>query len=178
MLNQFLDHILEVEGGYINDPKDSGGETNYGITVNLAREYGYNEPMRDMKESTAREIYAKRFWHSMRLDDVLSISEPIAKEMLDTGVNQGVNRAVRYLQRSLNVFNNGGTQWHDLVVDGIMGSKSLTALRAMYNHRGIGGMEVLYRALNCLQGNFYIELAERREKDEKFIYGWFRNRVV
>jgi len=37
---------------------------------------------------------------------------------------------------------------------------------------------VLCRALNCLQGAYYIELAERREKDERFVYGWLKNRVV
>jgi len=37
---------------------------------------------------------------------------------------------------------------------------------------------LLLRALNCLQGSFYIELAERREKDERFIKGWLVHRVV
>jgi len=32
-------------------------------------------------------------------------------------------------------------------------------------------------ALNCLQGAFYVELAEKREKDERFVYGWLLNRV-
>ena len=36
-----INHIIEIEGGYVNDPNDSGGETNYGVTEKVARDNGY-----------------------------------------------------------------------------------------------------------------------------------------
>ena len=41
-----IDQIIKVEGGYVNDPSDSGGETNYGITKHVARKYGYKGSMK------------------------------------------------------------------------------------------------------------------------------------
>ena len=58
-----------------------------------------------------------------------------------------------------------------------MGPSTLKALNAYLTKRGTQGELVLLRALNCLQGAFYIELVERRYKDEVFIYGWLLNRV-
>ena len=173
-----IDNIIEVEGGYVNDPSDSGGETNYGITKRAARKYGYKGSMKDLPRSLAFEIYEKRYWDSMWLDEVQKIvSEKVVKELADTAVNMGVSIASEFLQRSLNVLNNRGQDYSDLKVDGHIGVKTLNALKVFMSKRGTEGESVLYRMLNCLQGAFYITLAERREKDEKFIFGWFKNRV-
>ena len=178
-LNKIIDKIIEVEGGYVNDPKDSGGETNFGITKKVAREYGYKGEMIDLPRSVAFKIYKKLYWDSMRLDEVQRIAgEHVAKELADTGVNMGVGRAGKYLQRSLNVLNNSEKSYKDLKVDGIVGNKTLSALKVFMERRGRDGALVLYTMLNSLQGAFYITLAERREKDEKFIYGWFKSRVT
>ena len=86
----------------------------------------------------------------------------------------GIGRAAEFLQRSLNALNNQGKLYADLVVDRDLGPSTLYALGAFMKHRE---EVVLYRALNCLQGAFYIELSERRQKDERFVYGWLLNRV-
>ena len=104
-----------------------------------------------------------------------ALSERVAEEVVDSGVNMGTHRAVRFLQRSLNVLNNRGRHYADLTVDGIAGALTLSALAHFLTTRN---EDVLVRMLNALQGAFYVELAERREKDERFIYGWFLNRVV
>lgn len=174
-----IDQIIKVEGGYVNDPSDSGGETNYGITVRVARKFGYKGNMKDLPRSTAFEIYEKRYWDSMLLDEVEEIAgEKVAEELADTGVNMGIGRASEFLQRSLNVLNNRGQNYPDLKVDGDVGGKTLNALKAFMAKRGSSGESVLYNMLNSLQGAFYVTLAERREKDEKFVFGWFKNRVV
>jgi lysozyme family protein len=90
----------------------------------------------------------------------------------------GVGRAAEFLQRSLNALNSGGTLFADLTVDRDIGPSTMRALSAYMQHRGALGELVLHRALNSLQGAFYIELVERRQKDEAFIYGWLLNRVV
>ncbi len=173
-----INHIIQVEGGYINDPTDSGGETNFGITKKTARSYGYIGPMVDLPEWQAFKIYEKLFWDKLRLSDIEELSEEVALELADTGVNQGVGRAAQFLQESLNVLNKGGTLYPDIKVDNSIGSKTIFSLSQYLIKRGVRGELVLFRMLNCLQGAFYVELAKRREKDEKYIFGWYLNRVV
>lgn len=175
---QMIDDLLVVEGGYVDDPSDSGGETNWGVTVKVARSYGYAGKMIDMPESLAREIYEDRYWNSIGGDRLARQSEAICEEVFDTCVNMGCDRATRFLQRSLNVLNNRQEYYNDIKVDGDIGPATEAALVLLLNKRGEEGETVLNRMLNSLQGAAYVELAERREKDERFIYGWYKNRVV
>lgn len=170
-----INDIIKVEGGYVNDPKDSGGETMYGITVEVARKSGYDGPMKDMPKEVAYNIYSAKYWYPNKLEIIETLSEKIAEEMADTGVNQGISAAAKYLQRSLNVLNKEGTLYPDLEVDGKVGQGTIDALKAYLSKRD---EIVLLRMLNALQGAFYVDLAERRAKDEAFIYGWFKNRIV
>jgi lysozyme family protein len=176
--DQIIRRVLIVEQGYVNDPADSGGETNFGITITVARRFGYMGKMENMPEQMAIQIYAKRYWNKMYLDQISTISVELAEELMDTAVNMGTKRATRFLQRSLNVLNNKGEYYGDVAVDGIMGPGTLTAFSCYNLKRGPAGMRVLFKILNCLQGAFYVKLAERREKDERFVYGWFKNRVA
>lgn len=175
--NKIINDIIEIEGGYVNDPNDSGGETNFGITIDVARRYGYNGPMRDLPRALAFTIYSDEYWYKPRLDEIALMSPEIAEELADTGINMGVGRAGKFLQRSLNVLNNRQKYYNDIVVDGAIGNGTIGALRAYLDKRGKRGEKVLYRMLNSLQGAFYVTLAERREKDESFVYGWYENRV-
>ena len=172
-----IEELLPKEGGYTNDPADSGGETNFGITAKAARAFGYLGPMQDMSRDQAKAIYMERYWSPNLLSSVDALSPLIARELFDTGVNLGPAMAAEFLQRSLNVLNQGGAMFKDIAVDGRVGSMTFAALREYLGRRGKDGERVLYRALNALQGAFYIELAERREKDERFVFGWFVNRV-
>ena len=169
-----FDHIILVEGGYSDNPFDSGGKTKYGITEELARSYGYVGHMKDMPLSKAKQIYKTHFWDKLMLDDVSVVSYNTAHEMFDTGVNMGRARAGTFLQRSLNVLNYKQSITPDIKVDGLVGKNTLKSLKAVFSKRGD---EVLYNMLNCLQGAFYVTLAERREKDETFVYGWYKNRI-
>lgn len=174
---QIIDEIIAREGGYVNDAADSGGETNFGITIDVARRYGYAGPMKSMPREIAFDIYSARYWDAMRLDFVEQRSVVLAEELADTAVNMGVARAGEFLQRCLNALNNCGKDYPDLKVDGQVGAKTIDTLYKFLDRRGPDGAKILYRALNCLQGAFYIELCEKREKDEKFLYGWLSNRV-
>lgn len=170
--------IIEREGGYVNDPKDSGGETMYGITVAVARKFGWQHSMKSLTKEVAYNIYSSLYWDSLKLDDIEKLSPKLAEELADTSVNMGAVRAATFLQQSLNVLNNEGSYYKDLTVDGAIGNLSIAALKAFLKLRGKDGEVVLYNMLNCLQGAFYINLAERRKKDEKFIFGWFKNRIT
>lgn len=170
-----IDDIIDVEADYVNNPYDSGGETRFGITVAVARANGYFGPMRYLPREIAFDIYAVKYWDAVSADDIAALSNSVAAEVVDTGVNLGTNRAGEILQRSLNVLNVAGRLYSDLTVDGAIGPATLSALRWYLAKRD---KIVLLRALNCLQGAYYIELAERREKDERFVYGWLMKRVV
>lgn len=175
MKNEIINEMIRVEGGYVNDPDDSGGETNFGITKARARSSGYLGPMRDLPRQTAFDIYAAEYWDTVRADDLVKLSERVTEEVVDTGANCGPGRAGRFLQRALNVFNKRAKLYPDLRVDGNIGPATIDALRGYLATRD---EDTLVKALNCLQGAKYIELAERREKDERFVYGWLKNRVM
>lgn len=174
---KYVGHLLDIEGGYVNDPNDSGGETNFGITIRVARKFGYRDKMAAMTKETALKIYKAMYWDSLSLDEVARVEASIARELFDTGVNMGIGRAGEFIQRSLNALNRNGRDYPDLIVDMDVGPRTIQALIAYINRRGRTGVSVLLRCLNCLQGAFYIELAERRQKDESFLYGWILNRV-
>lgn len=171
---EIINEIIKLEGGYINDPSDSGGETNFGITKSTARVFGFTGPMQDLTREMAFDIYVAKYWDAVRADDLLKLSEGITSEVVDTSVNMGPSRAGKFLQRALNTLNDRGNLYPDLVVDGAIGPMSVKMLDKYLQRRD---EKVLIKMLNCLQGAFYVRLAERREKDERFIYGWFKNRI-
>ena len=64
-----------------------------------------------------------------------------------------------------------------MVVDGVYGAGTVTALRTFLISRGKAGEAVLVKVLNILQGQRYIEICERNPSQEQFFYGWIANRV-
>jgi lysozyme family protein len=173
-----LAHTLGIEGNFSDDPADSGGATRYGITEAVARRHGYQGPMGQLPLSSAKLIYRTAYWDLLQLDVVAALSESIALELFDTAVNMGVTFASHSLRRCLNVFNREQADYSDISTEGLIDTPTVLALRAYLIKRGRAGILVLLRALNALQGAHYILLAERRAKDEKFVYGWFNQRVA
>lgn len=98
----FID-LLGHEGGYTNHPDDPGGETNWGITVAVAREHGYLGSMKDLDQEVAKQIYAKKYW----LAAFDQLPYPVAFQVFDAAVNSGVGQAVRWLQRSVGAADDG-----------------------------------------------------------------------
>jgi lysozyme family protein len=183
----FIDRVLDKEapgwrtdqaGGYTDHAEDRGGPTKYGITMAVARANGWTGPMQELPLSLARSIYLKRYIVKPGFDKVALISESIADELIDTGVNMGPARPPEFLQRALNIFNLQGSCYADLFVDGDIGEITLEALRKYVRWRGKEGEAVMVCALNTLQGARYFDIAEGNESQEKFTYGWFRSRVL
>jgi lysozyme family protein len=174
---KIISEIIRIEGGYVNNIHDSGGETKYGITKKVALENNYSGDMKLMPWEIAFKIYEDKYWEPLHLTAIERMSAKIAEELADTGVNMGIKRAAKFLQRSLNVLNNKGKIYPDLIVDSQLGAKTLRALGDYLAYRGSEGEKVLLKMLNCLQGSFYVVLSERREKDEAFIFGWFKHRI-
>lgn len=176
-IDRLIDAVLDREGGYSNHPADRGGETKFGITAAVARQQGHDGPMRALSAEDARAIYRRIYWLRPRFDAVAAIAPEIAAELFDTGVNMGPGTATSFLQRALNALNRGATDYPDIAIDGTLGDATLAALRIFLDRRGAGGASVLLKAIEALQGERYLTLAERRPADEAFLYGWLANRV-
>ena len=96
--------MIGHEGGYANDPRDTGGETNWGITKRTARENGYLGDMRQMKRVQAFEIYKQAFWQRYQCEHFPSA---LAFQFFDACVNHGAGNAARMLQRAVGVLDDG-----------------------------------------------------------------------
>lgn len=167
-LDEIIDATIKAEGGYVNDPADSGGATNYGITEKTARANGFPGDMRNLPLATAKQIYRNEYLVKPGFADFPS---DVAAELFDTGVNMGPAKATEFLQRATNALNGSG-----LTVDGKMGPATKTAVNSYLKSRS-NASSTLVKALNCLQGVRYIEIVEKNPSQRKFINGWITNRV-
>ncbi|WEF11961.1 hypothetical protein M9782_01250 [Pectobacterium actinidiae] len=176
--DEIFNAILDREGGYVNHLSDKGGATNFGITEKVARAHGYSGDMRNLSRAEALAIYEADYWYAPRYDQVATLSAAIAAELCDTGINMGPSVPSRWFQRWLTALNDGGRLYPDLLPDGNIGPRTITALRQYLSARGADGEQVMLKAMNCSQGARYLELAEQRAANEAFLYGWVRERVA
>jgi lysozyme family protein len=182
----FKNIIEGYEGEYSNDKDDPGGETYKGISRNMNKDWEgwkiidnykgkkyYPEILKiDYKlQELVLDFYKKNYWDTFEGD---AFSEEAGEEMFDQSVNLGVRRAVRHLQRSLNILNERGTIYPDIKVDGIIGDETLGAY---FNCCGHEKEKKLVNILNMFQAKYYIELMERRNVFEKFI-GLFKRVTI
>lgn len=173
-----IDEVVEREKGYVDHPSDRGGPTKDGITERVARANGWTGAMQDLPDSLIRAIYRNRYIIEPQFDKVCVIDEKVGFELIDTGVNMGPVRAATFFQEWLNGFNQKGSRYADLFVDGSIGEVTLDAFRKYRRWRGAEGADVMVFALNCSQGAKYLEFAQNRESQEDFLYGWMLGRVT
>ncbi len=176
-IDRLIDEVIAREGGYSNHPADRGGATHWGITQAVARANGYSGDMRAMPRSTAAHLYRRLYWDGPGYAFVAEIAPKVAAELFDTGVNMGVTTATGFLQRALNALNRNQKDYPDLKLDRLVGAKTLAAIGAFMALRGKGSEAVLLKAIDTLQGEHYITLAESRPANEAFLYGWLVNRI-
>ncbi|EPR09625.1 hypothetical protein M527_06400 [Sphingobium indicum IP26] len=176
-IDKLIDDVIRREGGFSDHPNDRGGPTNWGITQQVARAYGYLGDMRALPRSAAVNIYRTRYWTGPKFDQVAAICPAIGDELFDTGINMGPATAGKFLQRALNALNRGAKDYPDIGTDGQIGPMTLAALKSFMVKRGAEGGEVLRKALDGLQCARYVEIAENNPTQESFVYGWIANRV-
>ncbi len=101
--DEAFQRLLGSEGGYSNDPADSGGETMWGVTKRVAQANGYQGAMHDMTQDQAKAIYKPLYWDAVCGDQL----GDLAFHVFDAAVNSGPAQAVRWLQQSLGVADDG-----------------------------------------------------------------------
>ena len=148
-----LEMILHHEGGYVNHPKDPGGETNLCVTKRVYEDFGGEKDMKDLLVEDVAPIYEKNYWGRMKCDDIPSGLDLC---VFDFGVNAGTGRSAKYLQRMI-----GSTP------DGGIGPNTLKALAAFVENEG------LKYAIETFQANRQ-EYYEKLKTFETFGRGWTR----
>lgn len=113
--NDCVNRVLESEGGYTNDPSDSGGPTNFGITIVDYRKYvnkrGVALDVRNMSKAQAINIYKSKYWDALNCDN---LSGGVDYTCFDYGVNSGIGRP----QKALGEFKSlSGTKLIDAIND-------------------------------------------------------------
>ena len=148
--DEIIEIVLEHEGGYVNDPDDPGGETNFGIAKS-------SHPTVDIKNLTkekAKEIYKQKYWDK---NSVETLPEQLRHIYFDMCVNMGKRRAGKIIQSAAN--NKG----HDLLVDGFLGPVTLGKINNVELER-----------VRAFRIKFYADLVTKKPDLEKFYFGWFK----
>lgn len=174
--------LIKLEGGYVDDPDDKGGETYKGISRNNFPNWMGWLIIDSAKDSQnfpgllkanmnlsglVEDFYFHNFWKKMNCDFV---PDAIASELFELSVNVGVSKATTILQSALNILNNNQKKYPDIRIDGKFGNKTLSTLqRALENVSN----KLIFNVINILQGCFYIELMIKNPVYEKYI-GWFK----
>ena len=147
---EIINKVLEHEGGYVNDPKDLGGETKYGIT----KRFYPDVDIKNLTVEQAKEIYRKDYWDKNRVE---SLPQNLWHIFFDMCVNMGRRTAVKILQRAAN--NKG----RNIDVDGGLGPATIGALKGVELDR-----------VRAYRVKYYVDLINSKPEQEKFYLGWFR----
>jgi len=156
--NKCLETILHHEGGYVNHPKDPGGETNLGVTKRVYEAWVMENDLnqKDMKDLLVEDvapIYKKNYWDRVKGDQ---LPNGLDLCVFDFGVNAGTGRAAKYLQTMI------GT-----VADGGIGPNTLKALG---NYVEETGLEQTIKNYQEARQEYYESLSTF----ETFGRGWTR----
>ena len=150
--DEIIEVVLEHEGGYVNDPKDPGGETNFGI----AKRSHPDVDIKNLTKEGAKEIYKEVYWDKNKVE---SLPEELWHIYFDMCVNQGKSRAVKIIQRAVN--GKGGS----LDVDGGLGPMTIAA---------IGKSRVELDRVRAYRVKYYSDLVTKKPDLERFYFGWFK----
>jgi len=160
-----LKMTLQFEGGYSNNPKDPGGETNKGIIKAIYDSYRKSKklPFQSVKNITddeVKEIYYNNYWLKASCD---KIPDKVAVIHFDTAVNCGVGQANKFLQRCLRV-----------VSDGVIGNKTIEEMKKVKDKIGLTEFVKNYLTM---RKNYYTLISEKNTNLKVFLKGW-NNRIA
>ena len=146
-----IDDVFKKEGGYVNDPKDPGGETKYGISKKAFP----NVDIKSLTKEDAKKIYMDNYWKPSKVE---SIPEKLRHIYFDRWVNFGIRGAGRVLQRACN-----GKNKDKIEVDGKVGKQTINACKNLEVDR--------LRSYRVLR---FGQIVYKNKVMEKFWYGWYK----
>lgn len=151
--------IVQREGGYVDNARDRGGATKYGITRGTLAQFRHGKvvsaaDVANLQLAEAEQIY-KTFYVDPFAAVLYAVSLPFAEFMINSGVQHGVGRAIKWLQEAAGA-----------VPDGELGPKSLSAVA--------NDVEGTFRRMVALRAKFYGDIIARDESQRIFAAGWFR----
>lgn len=152
-----LPYALKHEGGWVDDPDDPGGATNFGVTLKVAASVGITtkEQLRNITQDQVAQVY-RQYW---RFDGIHS--QRVATKLLDMAVNMGLKTAVNLAQRGLNA---AGAS---LSIDGLWGPQTLACINAMPEERAL--------SMLCNESKtHYLDCVLDRPRSQKFLAGWLK----
>ena len=162
-VRQIASEIVAREGGFVNDPNDPGGATNFGVTIQTMRRLGLDldrdgdvdvDDVPLMTADRATEIFIEHYYRTPRIDQ---LPEPLQASVFDMQVNSGIN-AVKILQRLLR------DMGLEIAVDGLIGPQTVAAARAALDQ----APDHLVDAYGIARRNFYYALADRRPASRRY----------
>ena len=159
--------ILFREGGYSNHQADKGGATKYGVTQGTLDFYlkryddSFPKSVGQLKAYEAKQIYKELYWYVIQGEKILS--QEMAEIILDQAINAGPEVTVKRLQNSINYVSR-----HKVLVDGILGKKTLSVLNHKGNTRAICLEFVIQTQL------FYAKIVRNNPSQSAFIVGWMK----
>jgi len=177
-----IDKLFKNEGKYSNLSGDTGGETYRGISRNYNKswegwkiidekknkdDFPYNLDSDIKLNNLIQKFYKENYW--LKFSGNLIPSQLIANELLDTSVNIGIKTSNEFFQKSLNILNRNQKLYKDLIVDGLIGRKTIKSLIIILSNKE---EELLYKILNIYQGQYYLNITDYNKIYEKFIRGW------
>lgn len=182
-VEKLINELIDREGGYVNHPSDKGGPTCWGFTLANMRLLGYKGEPKDFPKELAFKGYKESYFEDTGIDKIYLIYPALGIFLLDSAVNHGQRRPGRWLQEVLNVFNKKQKLWSDLLVDGDIGAKTVTALKAAISYQQPGypagaSKVIILEAVQDRRGSFYQSIAMNTESQEDFMWGWYWNRIV
>lgn len=186
-----------IEGGYVDDPDDPGGETYRGISrrwhpswpgwvivdeyKHLAAQGASSQASADfpanLDSSTRLQALVESFYRTVFWDQCGCpyLPQAIADEVFDTAVNVSQQDAVRFLQEALNYLNRDQQLYADLVEDGRYGPNTDAAVRTLA--ASPAELNFLLKVMNIIQGAFYLARLRESPAKEKYARGWIGQRV-
>lgn len=179
--------VMQFEGGYSNNPADTGGLTYRGISRKWNPSWqGFkvidqlrHEPNfpRNLENNTelqlmVQQFYRLNFWNPLWLDKINS--QQVADELFDIAVNMGQAVAAEIAQRSINLMNKNQALFPNLKVDGRIRGLSSKAINNICLYKA--NHDTFLKVMNVFQGWKYISICEKDESQEVFFIGWM-NRV-
>lgn len=164
--------VFAVEGGYVDHPSDPGGKTNYGITERVARANGYEGDMRDLTRAQAFEIYEREYIRKPGFAPLIGIDPAVAEEVIDTAVNMGPPRPIRFFRRAVNEVCNTR-----LPITGQMDAVTVKAWADCRANLGVRSCVLMLISLDRQQEAEYDRLVRVNPRLKVFRRGWQNHRI-